>query len=77
MMNIGDRVKITNVTRTRTIFQNSEVTPGSTKTYNLNATGVITQVYDNQPGTSYEVKIDGRPEGQDHIEVHDGELEKI
>jgi len=76
MFTKGQRVKITSVTRTRTIFQNAEVAPGTTKTHNLNVTGVITQVYED-PLLSYEVKVDGKMEGQDHIEVNPGELKAI
>lgn len=75
MLNVGDRVKITSITRTRTIFGNAEVTPGTTKTHNLNVTGTITAVYED-PLLSYEIKVDGRPDGQDHIEVNPGEIEK-
>lgn len=77
MLAKGQRVKITSITRTRTIYNHGEVTPGSTKTHNLNVTGTITQVYED-PLLSYEIKVDGR-EGkiQDHIEVNPGELEAI
>lgn len=75
MFNKGDRVKITSVTRTRTIFQNAEVTPGITKTHNLNVTGTIAEVYQD-PLLSYEVEVDGMPEGRNHIEVNPNELEK-
>lgn len=76
MLSKGQRVKITSVTRTRTIFQRSEVTPGATRTHNLNVTGTITEVYAD-PMLSYEVKVDGAPDGQDHIEVNPDEVEKI
>lgn len=75
MFKKGDRVKVTNVTRTRTIFQRAQVTPGTTKTHNLNVTGTITAIYED-PLLSYEVKVDGQPDGQDHIEVNPGEIEK-
>lgn len=72
MYNKGDKVKINRITRTRTIFQNAEVTPGTAKTHKLNVTGVITNVYQD-PLVSYEVKIDNR---QKYIEVEAHEMKK-
>lgn len=76
MLKKGQSARITSVTRTRTIFNSAEVSPGTTKTYNLNVTGIITAVYED-PMLSYEVKVDGLDEGQDHIEVNPDELEAI
>lgn len=76
MLNKGQRIRITSITRTRTIFNQGEVTPGTTRTTNLKLTGTIVDVYED-PLLSYEVKVDGKSEGQDHIEVNPGELEAI
>lgn len=43
----GDRVKVKEYSRTRTIFVNAEVSPGESATYKGGWTGTVTNVFDD------------------------------
>jgi hypothetical protein len=78
MFNKGDKVKVRPYSRTRTIFNNADYTPGETTTYKGGWTGTVTSVFDGTPGDDIiEVHRDGYGQDDGWYEFSPGELEKL
>jgi hypothetical protein len=78
MLKKGMNVKVLSYTRTRTIYLNSEVSPGSSKTYPGGWTGIITNIFDGSPGDDIiEVRRHGATGDGGYHEFTENELEVI
>jgi hypothetical protein len=76
MLKKGMNVKVLPYTRSRTIFLNSEVFPGSSKTFPGGWTGIITNIFDGTPGDDIiEVRRHGAIGDGGYQEFSPGELE--
>lgn len=73
----GDKVEVQAYSRTRTIFQNADYTPGETTTYKGGWAGQVTNIFDDGfGGAIVEVLRDGSGEG-DYYEFSPDELKKL
>jgi hypothetical protein len=78
MFSKGQRVRVKPYERTRTIFQNAEVTPGQTTRYDGGWTAIVTNVFEGfgPDDPIFEVLKDGyHPDGQGYAEFSLEELE--